>query len=97
MREFLKNKPSLKNLPTNIHFELCDCKSEVLVLEYDSEIGLIDLAIYENSISFRNKMLWYQKLRYIWQVLRYNKPYADQIILNKDQIQKLRQFLDRCI
>lgn len=97
MIEFLKKKPNQKSLPNNIHFELCGCKSEVLVLEYDHEIELMDLAIYEHSVSFRNKMSWFQKLRYIWQVIRYNKPFNDQIILDKTQIQKLKQFLDRCI
>lgn len=93
MIEFLKRKEP-KN---NIYFELCDCKSEVLVLEYDQEIGLVDLAIFENRTSYRNKLSWWQKLRYIWQVMRHNKPYADQIVLNKDQIQNLKQFLNRCI
>ena len=82
---------------SNIHFELCGCKSEVLVLEYDKEIGLIDLAIYEHKISFTNKMSWKQKLRYVWQVIRYNRPFNDQIVLDQDQILKLKLFLDRCI
>ena len=92
---FGKNQnQSIKN-QNNIHFELCDCKSEVLVLEYDSECGLMDLAIYEHSVSFRNKMNWYQKLRYIWQVCRYNRPYSDQIVLDKKQIKNLYDFLEK--
>lgn len=94
---FGKNINPKLNDQNNIHFELCGCKSEVLVLEYDKEIGLVDLAIYEHSISFRNKMSWFQKLRYIWQVCRHNRPYNDQIVLDKNQIQKLKLFLDRCI
>ena len=94
---FVKNQSQPIKNQNNIHFELCDCRSEVLVLEYDSESGLMDLAIYEHSVSFRNKMNLYQKLRYIWQVCRYNRPYNDQIVLDKDQIQNLKEFLDRCI
>lgn len=94
---FGKNINPKLNDQNNIYFELCGCKSEVLVLEYDKEIGLVDLAIYEHSISFRNKMSWFQKLRYIWQVCRHNRPYNDQIVLDKNQIQKLKLFLDRCI
>ena len=99
MKRFLgfgKNQNLKPNDHNPIHFELCGCKSEVLVLEYDQEIGLVDLAIYEHSVSFRNKMSWYQKCRYIWQVMRYNRPFNDQIILNKEQIQKLKLFLDGC-
>lgn len=93
---FGKNQKQ-NDLKNNIHFELCGCKSEVLVLEYDQEIGLMDLAIYEHTVSFNNKMSWFQKLRYIWQVMRHNRPYNDQIILDKNQIQKLKLFLDGCI
>ena len=91
-----KPNPKLSD-QNNIHFELCGCKSEVLVLEYDQEIGLVDLAIYEHSVSFRNKMSWYQKCRYIWQVIRYNRPFNDQIVLDKNQLKNLKTFLDRCI
>lgn len=94
---FGKNINPKLNDQNNIHFELCGCKSEVLVLEHDKEIGLMDLAIYEHSVSFTHKMSWYQKLRYIWQVCRHNKPFTDQIILDKNQIQRLRNFLDGCI
>lgn len=93
---FGKN-PKQNDLKNNIHFELCGCKSEVLVLEYDKEIGLMDLAIYDHGASFRNKMSWRQKLRYIWQVIRYNRPYNDQIVLEKNQIQNLKEFLNGCI
>jgi hypothetical protein len=93
---FGKN-PKQNDLKNNIHFELCGCKSEVLVLEYDKEIGLMDLAIYEHSVSFRNKMSWRQKLRYIWQVIRYNRSYNDQIVLEKKQIKNLYDFLKKII
>ena len=90
-------KEKQNDLKNNIHFELCGCKNEVLVLEYDQEIGLMDLAIYEHGVSIRNRMSWRQKLRYIWQVMRYNRPYNDQIVLEKNQIQNLKEFLNGCI
>ena len=80
-----------------IYFELCNCKSEILVLEYDQEIGLMDCAIYHHGVSIAHKMSWHQKLRYVWQVLINNKPYADQIVFDRTQIQNLKVFLDGCI
>ena len=77
-----------------VHFELCGCKNEVLVLEYDKDIGLMDCAIYEHPSSFAYKFSWFQKLRYIWRVCRYNRPYNDQIVLNKNQLLRLRDFLN---
>lgn len=97
MKEFLGFGKKQNNPKNNIHFELCGCKSEVLVLEYDQEIGIMDLAIYEHTISFRNKMSWFQKLRYIWQVIRYNRPYSDHIVLEKNQIKAINIFLEKVL
>jgi hypothetical protein len=84
MVKFKKNKTS---------FILCDCKSEVLVLEYDNEYDLMELSIYENLSSYSHKMSFWQKLRYIYQILVHNRPYSDQIILNSSQIKYLKDFL----
>jgi len=74
-------------------FILCDCRSEVLVLEHDIEYGLTELSIYENMSSYGHKMSFWQKLRYIYQILIHNRPYSDQIILNSSQINHLKDFL----
>lgn len=84
MIKFEKNKTS---------FILCDCKSEVLVLEYDDEYDLMEMSIYENLSSYSHKMSFWQKLRYIYQVLVKSRPYSDQIILNKEQIKHMTNFL----
>lgn len=77
-----------------ILFILCDCKSEILCIEYDKEWGFADLAIYENFASYRHKLSFYQKMRYIWQILWNNKPYADQMVLTKQQLNELKIFLE---
>ena len=88
MVKFEKNKTS---------FILCDCKSEVLVLEYDNEYDLMELAIYENLSSYSHKMSFWQKLRYIYQVVVNNRPYSDQIILNIKQVKEIKQFIEQII
>ena len=88
MTRFEKNKTT---------FILCDCRSEVLVLDHDFEYELTELSIYENMSSYGHKMSFWQKLRYIYQVLVYNKPYSDQIILNKEQLKDLGSFINGCI
>ena len=84
MVKFEKNKTT---------FILCDCRSEVLVLEHDIEYEITELSIYENMSSYGHKMSFWQKLRYIYQVLIHNRPYSDQIILNSNQIKDLKNFL----
>lgn len=88
MVRFEKNKTS---------FILCDCRSEVLVLDHDFEYELTELSIYENMSSYGHKMSFWQKLRYIYQVLVHSRPYSDQIILNKDQLKDLGMFINGCI
>lgn len=88
MIKFEKNKTT---------FILCDCRSEVLVLDHDSEYGLTELSIYENMSSYSHKMSFWQKIRYIYQVLVHNRPYSDQILLNKDQLKDLGSFINGCI
>jgi hypothetical protein len=77
-------------------FILCDCRSEVLVLEHDIEYGITELSIYENMASYAHKMSFWQKLRYIYQILVKNRPYSDQIILNQEQLKELAMFINGC-
>jgi hypothetical protein len=85
MVKFEKNKTT---------FILCDCRSEVLVLDHDFEYELTELSIYENMSSYGHKMSFWQKLRYIYQVLVHNRPYSDQIILNKEQLKDIKSFIE---
>lgn len=84
-----------KNLKNNfrIAFIRCDCDSEILVVRYDAELDMADLCIYEGKNSFKHKHSWYQRFRYMWYYLVNGYPYADQIMLNRDQIKELAGFL----
>jgi len=83
------------NLKTNkTLFIPCDCRSEILMIEYDHEIQMADFAIYEHQIAYKHKMSLWQRLRYCWQVLANKKPYADQITLNKKQLTDLKNFIN---
>lgn len=75
-------------------FIRCDCDSEILVVRYDSDFDILDLCIYETRTSVKHNMNWYQKLRYIYQLLRYGQPYTDQILLQRKQIEELTGFLN---
>jgi hypothetical protein len=73
----------------------CDCRSEILLIEYDHEIQMADFAIYEHQTAHKSKMSLWQRFRYCWQVLVNKKPYADAIMLNNKQLIDLKNFLDR--
>jgi hypothetical protein len=73
-------------------FIRCDCHSEVLVIDYDATFKMIELSVFSSLIS--SKMSLWQKIRYIYQILKNGKPYTDQIILHKNQIDELKVFLN---
>lgn len=96
-KEFLERSKmgSVTNLKENkTLFIPCSCKSEILVIEYDHEWNIGDLAIFENYTNYSNKMSLWQRLRYCFQVLVYKKPYADQMVLDKRQLKDLKEFLN---
>lgn len=75
-------------------FMPCGCRSEILMIEYDHEWKMADIAIYQTDVSFRYKMSLWQRLRYCWQVLWHKKPYADQIMMDHKQLKDLKNFLN---
>lgn len=82
---------------SRITFVLCDCRSEVLVIDYDSDCQIADFSMYENFASYSNKMSLWQKIRYMYKVIFTGSPYADQIILNKKQLKEIKDFLNQII
>lgn len=68
----------------------CDCGSEILSLQYDSEIEMLELAVYSNSPF----MSFWQKMRFIFKLMVSGRPYNDQMMISKNQIQNLIKFLN---
>lgn len=75
-------------------FIQCGCRNEIFVIEYDPEIQVADLAIYESFAGHRDKMSLWKRLRYCWQVLWHKKPYNDYMVLENKQLKELKDFLD---
>lgn len=88
-----KNDPEINN-SFRTAFIRCSCDSELLVVRYDIELDCLELSLFENQQSFKSKMSWRQKIRYIAQLLINGQPYTDQIMLDKSQIEELRGFLN---
>jgi len=93
MKESSVKKQNQKINDFRTAFIPCDCESELLVVRYDGEFDILDLCIYETQSSFKSKMSWYQKIRYIYQLMKTGQSYTDQIILNRKQINELKGFL----
>lgn len=83
-----------KNIGTHTLFTLCSCHNEILLIEYDHDIKMADLAIYERGVCFKTKMSLWQKIRYCWKVLYSGRPYSDEIMLDKKQLLEIKSFID---
>lgn len=74
-------------------FLCCDCKNEILMIDYDHELKIADFAIYEHRPSVTHKLSLWQRIRYALRTLIYGKPYGDQMVLGHKQLKELHSFL----
>lgn len=72
----------------------CDCKENILSVEYDHNKETANFAVYANISSHSYRMSFWQRLRRCYLVLVNNKPFIDQITLDKKQLTELKLFLN---
>jgi|GEM_PF-2965162 len=70
----------------------CDCYSEGIKFNYDED-GLLYISLYQRGFKPRTKTLK-EKLRWIWQIIIKDVPYDDEVIISKDKIKELSQFVN---
>lgn len=69
----------------------CSCGAEILKLEYDEEIDSYYFAVF----SMDGRRSWRNRLRQIWNIIRHNEPYSDNLVLKSDELSKLVEFIDQ--
>jgi hypothetical protein len=82
----------LYELPTT--YIQCSCYSELLQLVYDNEDEqkFLYVSMYKD---WHNKPSWLRRLQHIWYIIKYGFPWADQITLNQNEIEKLKNYLNK--
>lgn len=69
----------------------CDCGAEMLVINHEEEGGY-NIAMF--TAQYDRYSLW-QRLRHIWRILWYGRPYTDQICLNYEKAKDLADFINQ--
>jgi hypothetical protein len=69
----------------------CDCYSEGIKLNYQDD--LLYISLYQRGFKPRTKTIK-EKLRWIWQIIIKDVPYDDELIISKDKIKQLSQFVN---
>ena len=73
----------------------CDCYSEGIKFNYDED-GLLYISLYQRGFKPRTKTIK-EKLRWIWQIIIKDVPYDDEVIISKDKIKQLSQFVNEIL
>jgi len=70
----------------------CDCYSEGIKFNYDND-GFLNISLYQRGFKPRTRS-WKEKLRWIWQIIKKDVPYDDEVMLSKDKVEILAQFMN---
>jgi uncharacterized protein YuzE len=74
-------KPEYK-IHENTMYSYCACHTEMLAMELDEDKEFLEIAFFQMG-KYTN-MTFIQKLRHIWQVIRYGSPYKDMVCFDKE-------------
>jgi hypothetical protein len=94
----MENKtPTLsgRNTLGRFYMMLCDCWEHAIGIQFDDDdFDFLYLAFWHCGrpyYSFRDK------LRHIWQIIRYGHPYCDNVLLTKETAAELCEILNKFI
>jgi hypothetical protein len=78
----------------NYKIIMCDCGTEGIIIQHDIEDGepffsQIYMSFLEHGKHHDNRLVWSQRLRWIWQVLTTGRPYSDGIVLRPEKAKEL--------
>lgn len=72
----------------------CDCHTHQIVLEYDTDNQVVDMAFWRYGWIHRFGLQ--ARLNYIWRVLLGHSPYLDMVELDKRGAKRLADALYAC-
>ena len=72
----------------------CECHSELLELVYFPDDKTLDISYYSYGQSGR-QFSWGTRFRFIWKILKTGTIFNDYIMLNPEEIKKLKKFLEK--
>jgi len=73
-------------------FFRCDCTQHALEFDYDIEDKTLYVSVWELSVT--NPILsWRERIRWVWQIVRTGKPWADHVCLDSEKVERMKKFL----
>lgn len=76
----------------------CSCHGHLVTIWWDEEFDwdTVELSFWESP---RARYGWREKLKHIWQIIRYGTPYSDHILFDADEaelfIETMQEYVDK--
>jgi hypothetical protein len=74
----------------------CSCHTHLLVIEKDPDekISMWYLSQWCRGHNGHGSMSWKERFRHAWRFLRHGRPFNDELVFEKSQMEKLQKYLD---
>ena len=69
----------------------CDCHTHELHFEKDFEDEMWYVSFWQRG--YASETSWVYRLKCIWQILKTGRPYGDEVILSKEDLLKLDEYI----
>jgi hypothetical protein len=73
----------------------CECTSEIVHLQYDEELDMTYLSIYEVGCNKNHKFSLWQRIRFCFKILFKGRVYGDQVVLKDNHLKSFSHYINR--
>jgi hypothetical protein len=70
----------------------CGCHAHELHFEKDHEYDMWYISFWQRG--YATDSSWRYRLKCIWHILKNGRPYGDEVILDKKDLEELKQYVD---
>lgn len=70
----------------------CSCHSHELHVQKDHEDDMWYVSFWQRG--YISETSWRYKLKCIWYILKHGRPYGDEVVLEKNDLIELKEYLD---
>ncbi len=70
----------------------CSCHSHQLHVEKDHEDAIWYVSMWQRGYAVETS--WQYRLKCIWYILKNGRPYGDEVVLEKKDLQELKEYVD---
>ena len=70
----------------------CSCHTHELHFEKDHDMDVWYISFWQRG--YVEQTSWKYRLRYIWHILKNGRPYGDEVVLEKKDLEELKDYID---